>query len=52
MAAAQAAAGVLGAVGWAEVELLLAVRTGMVAGAAANRAAACGMWEEDGRWET
>lgn len=39
MAAAQAAARALGAAGWAAAELLLAIRTGMSAGASASRAA-------------
>ena len=39
MTAAQAAARALGARGWAAAELLLAIRTGMAAGAAAARAA-------------
>ena len=42
MAAAQVAARALGAEGWPAAELLLAIRTGMAAGAAANRTAACG----------
>jgi hypothetical protein len=40
MGAAQAAAAALGAGGWQATELLLAVRTGMAAGAAAGRAGA------------
>ena len=39
MAAAQAAARDLGARGWHATELLLAIRTGMAAGAAAGRGA-------------
>jgi predicted NBD/HSP70 family sugar kinase len=39
MTAAQAAAAALGATGWPAAELLLAIRTGMAAGVAADRAA-------------